>query len=1002
MKIIVVFVLMYIFSFSHVCAQSTSGNTIHLTLSDIDAVIAETRYDTALQMLNEYMRAFPDQFDDAQKRVRKIMLIRDHYIKLADHLLDVMEHEPENNKKKLDIIAELESLEKHPSEDHLLFIQQAKIAAQFTYYRSIFNRIMEQGHDLIVAKNYQQALELFISGLDLYQDDFFDQTESEEIKAAVQTSVTELEQSPVLFKNIPENLTTAVDVFISDVAKGDIDKSRKSFLAVQKQFSLLALLRNQVAMCGSLFENTFTQLQAEDSSLMDASFLPFASRFTLGKKDDANTGALGSIDALWNNETERMKQAVLDEVHVACTTFTASLSQEELLTGKRVITVDSTAVIRDFLQLGIQVNELYGLRISSGREVDNLICSNFSDGMIYGGKLLDALCNQSVDMQLFQQRVKQEPAVLDNKILADEKLQFVVSYEELLKNCFLRLHDNWFLMYQKGIEGERRDGLFPSMAAGDILYDYHPVLAELDSFFVAFENESYRLIDQQIQDTLFQLSTFYSDDSDGYVKKYRQGFMNAQTLVDKAQPTNALGCISDLQSDYAKDRAIVREYELYLEKKQKDRDALVQPFYDHVVSCGVTMDSFVFQLDDVQKEALDKQQKAVIAKNEGDMRYQQAVQLLKKENFAEARTNLQRSRIKFNESLSYENSEEIQNYSDALLLELGMALTKAENRIVVGEVRQLKKQAKNEYYNANFEKAQALLLQAKSRWELTNIEPDEEIASLMALISTALTMKSGRVILSTAPLYPEMSQILSIAHQYYDQGKQLIAEGKRDKAEVVLQQAKEKIHELQLVYPLNQEAGILSLQIDQLIDKQNFDVLFAEKIKTAKINYKRPELQQESYTTLLDLYEIYPDYPDLKKLIYDVEIELGIRQKPVEKTSIEKADTLLAQAKKIVASAKGNPDELRKAIKTLDSAIALNPNLSAAMDLKDKIQLDIGGTAAVVLTSADERQYQLAIQELQKNNIIGANSIVEQLLQTPANRRSSKILELQKKVKALL
>ena len=84
----------------------------------------------------------------------------------------------------------------------------------------------------------------------------------------------------------------------------------------------------------------------------------------------------------------------------------------------------------------------------------------------------------------------------------------------------------------------------------------------------------------------------------------------------------------------------------------------------------------------------------------------------------------------------------------------------------------------------------------------------------------------------------------------------------------------------------------------------------------------------------------------------------------------------------------------------LDQAIALNPHNDNAIMLKDRIQIAVGGKAAVVLSSADEASYNQAIQELRNNNVIGAYTIVEQLLQTPANRRSSKILDLQKQVQA--
>ena len=93
---------------------------------------------------------------------------------------------------------------------------------------------------------------------------------------------------------------------------------------------------------------------------------------------------------------------------------------------------------------------------------------------------------------------------------------------------------------------------------------------------------------------------------------------------------------------------------------------------------------------------------------------------------------------------------------------------------------------------------------------------------------------------------------------------------------------------------------------------------------------------------------------------------------------------------------------MRNVLTKLDEAISLNGNNDQAILLKDRVQISLGGRASVVLSSADEAKYQQAIKELQKNNIVGAYAIVEQLLQTPNNRRSAKVLDLQKKVKALL
>ena len=263
-------------------------------------------------------------------------------------------------------------------------------------------------------------------------------------------------------------------------------------------------------------------------------------------------------------------------------------------------------------------------------------------------------------------------------------------------------------------------------------------------------------------------------------------------------------------------------------------------------------------------------------------------------------------------------------------------------------------------------------------------------------------MKTGRVIPPTAPLYPEMSQILSIAHQFFDKGSALIKNGEREEGTAVLMQSKKKLQEIQLVYPLNQEASLLSLKIDQLIDPDAFNEMFEQKVKSARENYKIASRQQTAYTDLLDLYEIRPDYPGLKNLIYQVEIEIGVRQKPVDNSSLVKSQDLTKEASRIVNNAGNSESQLRSALEKLDQAIQLNPNNDQAILLKDRVQVSLGGRASVVLSSSDEAKYQKAIQELQKNNIVGAYALVEQLLQKPENRRSSKVLDLQKKVKALL
>ncbi len=90
------------------------------------------------------------------------------------------------------------------------------------------------------------------------------------------------------------------------------------------------------------------------------------------------------------------------------------------------------------------------------------------------------------------------------------------------------------------------------------------------------------------------------------------------------------------------------------------------------------------------------------------------------------------------------------------------------------------------------------------------------------------------------------------------------------------------------------------------------------------------------------------------------------------------------------------------AIQQLDEALKLNPDNDAAAQLKDRIQSLTGDGAVNVLSSEDEKEYQRALQELQKGNKLVASAVVEQLLQKDRNKKSAKIQQLKKRIDAQL
>ena len=477
---------------------------------------------------------------------------------------------------------------------------------------------------------------------------------------------------------------------------------------------------------------------------------------------------------------------------------------------------------------------------------------------------------------------------------------------------------------------------------------------------------------------------------------YQNLYAEAENLLETHYPREAVQKVQTVQDTLSSDKSLLALMRDRLRANPKQNASVVQKLDTAILN----LDQWTSQGVQINSRARQEIVMAQSAQNQADEIYRRAEKNYRADKFSNARNDLQRARELYNESLSHQESEALRASSDKNLADLGQRINEAENKLIVAEVRVLKTRAKNDYYAGDFESAESLLNRAESRWAVTNVEEDEEIKNLKLLVQNALSMKTGREIKPTAPLYPEMSQILSNAHQYFDQGANLIKSGKREEALELLGEAKKKLQELQMVYPLNQEAALLTLRIDELIDPAQFNETFARRVQAARQNVKTPSTQQQGYSDLLDLAEIRPNYPGLSKLIYDVEIELGIRQKPVDQSALRRSNSLTQEAQKLYSSAKGNEQILRQALSRLDQAIALNPNNDSAIMLKDRIQIAVGGKAAVVLSSADEASYNQAIQELRNNNVIGAYTIVERLLQTPANRRSSKILDLQKQVQA--
>ncbi|MDR2364171.1 MAG: hypothetical protein LBD65_07125 [Spirochaetaceae bacterium] len=325
-------------------------------------------------------------------------------------------------------------------------------------------------------------------------------------------------------------------------------------------------------------------------------------------------------------------------------------------------------------------------------------------------------------------------------------------------------------------------------------------------------------------------------------------------------------------------------------------------------------------------------------------------------------------------------------------------LSRSEHEGLLLEIRRLVSNARETYFAGNFEEAETMLVQARNRCRTIHDGEDAEITYWLTVVRGARSLRSYRGLPITAPLYAEMSQLLSDAKRSYDEGIRFINSNQRNAGLVKLTEARRKTREVKLLFPVNEEADFLELRIDQIMDPDRFNRSFRRRLSQAAAGIKERSLR--AFGDLKNLAALNPRYPGMGDILEQAEIAMGYRSPPPDPQDLAKSDALIAAAEALVYT--NNPGQYPLALEQLDEALRLNPHNHQALILKDRIQTALTGKGIIVLDSGAERDYRRAVQALQGGNPITALSIVQQLLRNPQYRNASKILELRRRIELVL
>lgn len=938
---------------------------------EANRLIKNKKQDIAIEKILEILESHPESLNTASGLLKKAMKNQDKFVSQFLSIIAQLYENPDDNMRILKIIANIERLNTAMEPEMVEFLQKLKVSSLYATNRIKFNKIMKEGVDFIKRQLYLEALAKFMEGYSICYADYVEIYENTERLTKTEDAVKSIKSSYNDFRKEDVKFLNAINAYKLMLRQNILTPDSKVIETFEEEIKQMHSIGQTVFMNSHVL-SSFLSEDEKKVNFTEDSFLPYATRITAGRANATEyEGVSGALEVAIFFRLKSIQDYIISLIQRTYSNGFAKFNFKA--PSDPTLNASIAGYIREY------------------KRITDLV--------------------ESIN--------KTNTRFPYNQTESKNNLANLLTLNEIIVGS-LAIYDRYLAINEKGYKddeyGRAEDDI---RELRSLLFQFSPEQSRLVVFsFERFAKERADIINIQAQ-MFANISSLYQNrlsnyarlkniDGKKFCKDHELQFTNTKKLVDGVTadssgdtyyPTEALAQFEVQASQLKKDIKILDDSINFLSSvsQEFDPNLTTQTHFEGIKDSTQKLNVLLSNLTTISNSTRNSIFKIELAKREADFRYNEAVRMLKLSDFVLARENITRSQEKSNEALRMEENAEYRNMVDSRLLALGQEINQKENEMVVREVRKSIDEAKKLYFNGNFGEAENILISAKSRWATTNIEDNEEIQNWLNIAQTASVMKTGRTIPQSVALYPQMTQLLNNATQLYEEAKNII-KTERSVALKKLNEARNNIRQVLLVYPLNQDSGQLNLKIDQLIDPENFQTQVKRRIDRIRIEYKKNP--RDSYVDLLNLYIMDKSFPGLAKLKDEVEIYLGLKILPPDMTQVNRSIALTNEADSIYKS--NNKAKFEVALEKLDEAIKLNQNNERASLLKDRIQMAMGGSAIAVLSYANEEKYRQAVLALQRGNKITAIALVEELLKDPEGRKSAKVHDLKTRINAQL
>ena len=983
---------------SHARGQQEQGDV----LARADEYIAEKRYNEALDILIPFAKANPRQFDEAQHRIRHIVGIREEYNIVAQQLLDEMEKEEIDDPTIIALTNYLFELDPQRIAETQDFINRTRDLALFRSNIRRLERILNEGQALVEQGSYAQALRTYNNGFSIYQDEFFSGAFGAAMENRVRQRINYLNDNITASAAIANSLHEAVNALRSlhnrSVDLQNINAYRDVYNRIAMEMDRFTALRNSYAVTNAAFREDLALLRRTNPELGDRNFLAFAVRVMEGRPGNTD-GMLGFFDTVWNNEISQARDMLDTQSQMA------------------YLDVENAATLEDYGRILLQVNLLteHGffpsdLLVRWGR---------------YGTTPTYELFNQNIPQEQaehylkFRSRAGTVPywtslGQLGNRYTAIPYQNSIVLWrnggngDELIRmeqgniTNLRQIQTDAIalrsLIQQEGVRYNELESRYPD--SGSLLYITRVLTAVenlINSLTIREENSSiahYTIANGLMENRIANRETELQNASLLYAGTERGNYL-------ARYPTQAAAELAQTNAAIAADRQTLQ---LIIDQHNREPASLaansqIRALSDEAALMLSHLDSIGAQSQSMTSAASILSNDAANLRRDGDRFFAEAQAALARNDFLTAQARIQQATAAYDQSLDREDDEATHTRRNIDVHNLDNAIATALNEEVLRQVTELVEQIRDSYFNNEFEQAERLITRAENIWRQTQTIDNPDLVHWTGMIRMGL--RSGRTIPPTAPLFAEMSQLLSNAQRNYDEGIILMVSSPAQGTQM-LTAARDNLTRVKLVYPMNEDAGLLDLRIDQQLDP-NWQVTFAARVEDARNRARTATPQVNRIQAVNDLRNfrtIDPQFTNWGPIIEQAERDAGLRAPLPSIDDRNQAAAIVARAGPIITS--GNTAQIREIQPELGRAMQLDPDNQEARRLFTLAAASLR-QGITVLTPEADRLFNQASQAVIQNNPIRAQQLLQEIYAINQDYRNvSKVVTLQRRVQAML